>query len=61
MKSFNPSKVQGFVCVCFIIHQVSESFLSFWQLFRQAVEKALLNTYVKKEAVKNEAYKLVNC
>lgn len=48
MKSFNPSKVQGFVCVCFIIHQVSESFLSFRQLFRQAVEKALLNTYVKK-------------
>lgn len=47
MKSFNPSKVQGFLCVCFVIQQVSESFLSFQQLFRQAVEKALLNTYME--------------
>lgn len=47
MKSFNPSKEQGFLCVCFAIHEVSESFLSFQQLFRQAVEKAFLNTYVK--------------
>jgi len=49
MKSFNPSKVQGFLCVCFIIHPVSESFLSFQQLFSQAVEKALLNTYLENE------------
>lgn len=60
MKSFNPSKVQGFLCVCFIIHQV-KAFSHFSNYLDKLLKRHYWTPIWKTEAVENEDYELINC